>query len=247
LLRETVARRLALAMPPGADGIVSGVGGTRVLRLAVSEELRIGSATGYAISFGLVADSTLPAGADGLLAMDYLGAYDIDFDTAGSRMVLVEARGNCALPTTSLPPPLFVVPMIGYGNDVQAFIAVTIRGQHFRALIDTGAANTTLFGHAARALGLTRDAVEGDPQQSIRGIGFGRFPVTEHVVPAMRIGDLTIRNMNMLVTSFWERDMPDMLLGFDFVRLVHVWISHSSQSVVLQYPPRASPAALGKH
>jgi hypothetical protein len=35
----------------------------------------------------------------------------------------------------------------------------------------------------------------------------------------------------------------DMLLGYDFAKTVHLWISHSSQTVLMQYPAQPTPLA----
>ncbi len=74
----------------------------------------------------------------------------------------------------------------------------------------------------------------------------------------MRIGDLVLRDVPvriidqanpgtdarfvslLLDNRFAPASVADVLLGADFLRRVHVWISHSSQLLVMQYPARAS-------
>jgi hypothetical protein len=61
------------------------------------------------------------------------------------------------------------------------------------------------------------------------------------ISPPVVIGDLTISNMPILVLDQRHANDADMLLGYDFVTRVHVWISRSSDSVIMQYPPAATP------
>jgi hypothetical protein len=77
--------------------------------------------------------------------------------------------------------------------------------------------------------------------------GIGAQPVAADVrigAPLV-IGDLTIMNMPIIVAD--QRRLPDtdILLGFDFVTRVHLWISHSSNTLIMQYPPVATPRATG--
>jgi predicted aspartyl protease len=61
-----------------------------------------------------------------------------------------------------------------------------------------------------------------------------------HVLESVTIGDLIVKNMPVAVTDQRLGDV-DMLLGLPFTRQVHVWISNSSHTLIMQYPPAPSP------
>ncbi len=54
------------------------------------------------------------------------------------------------------------------------------------------------------------------------------------------MGDLVFGNMKVAVLDEAAGDDTDMLLGADFQTKVHLWISYSSHTLIMQYPPRAS-------
>ena len=73
----------------------------------------------------------------------------------------------------------------------------------------------------------------------------------------MRIGDLQFNNTVIQILeqdrvgverhrlgSLFEQDEltggHEVILGADFVQKVHLWISHSSHKLIMQYPPQPS-------
>ena len=78
-----------------------------------------------------------------------------------------------------------------------------------------------------------------------------------HVFNTVTIGDLTFHNMKIDVLDQADTGVDrhrtgslfavdtfsgghDMTLGADFMSKVHLWISHSSHQLVMQYPPKPS-------
>jgi clan AA aspartic protease (TIGR02281 family) len=118
---------------------------------------------------------------------------------------------------------------------------VTLNGVHLRAVIDTGAFHTTIFRDSARRVGLGDAAKVG--AGTMTGVGARRVHVDVRLATAMTIGDLTVNSMPIVVADQRHTDNVDMLLGFDFVTRVHLWVSRSSGTLIMQFPPQASPAA----
>jgi hypothetical protein len=58
---------------------------------------------------------------------------------------------------------------------------------------------------------------------------------------AITIGDVTLNHLPVAIMDTRSDDDTDMLLGLDFLSRVHVWLSFSSHTVVMQYPARPSP------
>lgn len=59
-------------------------------------------------------------------------------------------------------------------------------------------------------------------------------------MPPIKIGDLEADNLPASVIGQTMHDV-DILLGLDFFRRIHVWISHSSGRLIMQFPPAKSP------
>ncbi|HET7085056.1 MAG TPA: aspartyl protease family protein [Rhizomicrobium sp.] len=98
----------------------------------------------------------------GLLAADYMGKYDIELDFAGGKMNYF-SRDHCKGRVVYWPAAaIAVVPMLLRDNHVN--LDVTLDGHTFKAIIDTGAPNTTLTtAEAKRVFGITAD-MPGDKQ-----------------------------------------------------------------------------------
>jgi clan AA aspartic protease (TIGR02281 family) len=217
-----------------------GVGGARAAEEIMAQSLDLGALHGR--NFHLLSADIDFGPADGLLSIDFLADYDIDLDTVGRQVRLYQATGACSRPKVFLQPPLYVLPLLPTESDKRPRISVSIEGHGFTGLIDTGASHTAIFRHAAEQLGVSAENAS-DRHLTVHGIGPDKVAAARHVFESVTIGDLTIRNMPIAVLDDRHGDDVDVLLGRDFQRKMHVWISNSSGQLVLQYPPQASPAA----
>ena len=259
-LVKTSADRLGVPMSElGFDAF--GVGGTQHIYRGTVARMRFGGLTADgmmlagAIMFARPADANI----DGLFGMNMMAAYDIDLDLAGGHVIFFEADGTCRKPTVALAQPLYMVDLDYIRHDRQADIDLTIDGRRLRAVIDSGAATTVMFRSAANRLGLDLSSLRAPGHRLGYGIGPRPVPVIDHVFDTVQIGDLQIRNMHVGILdqanletatvhvgsllpdpSLGDTGGEDMLLGADFMRKVHLWISHSSQVLIMQYPPQPS-------
>jgi predicted aspartyl protease len=112
------------------------------------------------------------------------------------------------------------------------------------AVIDTGAMSSLLFRPAAERIGLPVDAILAAAGRQVGGLALqpARGAYGTLRVP-VNIGALRITNLPVAIADQRVATGVDMLLGYDFVSRVHVWISHSSHTVMLQYPARPTPLA----
>jgi clan AA aspartic protease (TIGR02281 family) len=218
---------------------VLGIGGLRNADEVMAQSLELGALHGR--NFHLLSADIDLGPADGLLSIDFLADYDIDLDSAGRQVRLYRAAGACSRPKVFLQPPLYVVPLLPMDTDKRPRLNVSIEGHDFIAMIDTGASHTAIFRHAGERLGVSV-ANPSDRHMVMRGIGPEHVAAARHVFASVKIGDLTIRNMPIAVLDDAHGDDVDVVLGTDFERRLHVWISNSSGQLVLQYPPQASPA-----
>ncbi len=259
-LANSAADRLGVRMDE-LDFNAYGVGGTQHVYRGTAARMRYGgiSADGAVLAGTDMLDGQANAGFDGLFGMNMMAAYDIDLDLGGGHVILFEADGSCRKPTVALAQPLYMVPLNYIQHDRQADIDISIDGHRMRAVLDTGAATTVMFRSAARRLGLDLSGFQAPGHHMSHGMGPRAVAVIDHVFGTVQIGDLGIQNMHVGILdqaiaqpatvhvgslladpSLGETGGEDMLLGADFMRKVHLWISHSSQTLVMQYPPQPS-------
>jgi predicted aspartyl protease len=246
VLSEAAATRLGMTqqMLPRPTTLV-GVGtGNRLLGLAMSDRVQVGAAHGEHVAFMTTDAAMFAPGIDGQLGMDFMAKYDDDLDFAGGHVRLVAAHGDCSTPASPLPQPVYSVPLLRNGESDSPAVEVSIHGVKMRAVIDTGAVTTLLFRPAAERIGLPVDALFAASSAKVGGAG--RHPARAALgwlnLP-VQVGGLELNHMPVAIADQRGPGGVDLLLGYDFVTLVHVWLSHSSHSVLMQYPARPTPVA----
>jgi len=241
-LTPAAVDRLGLIVERTGVGEIYGVGGTRTANIVKAHTLQLGGLKTREFRF-VSADigfSRMPVPIDGLLSTDLLSKLDVDLDFPEHQAILYLPIGDCHSAAAALQPPLYQVPLI-YRADRRPVVTVTVNGHAFEALIDTGAPGNLIYQRSARRMGITADILATDRQIAAGGVGPQRVAAAIHVFPAVTVGDLIVRNMPASVLYEPARDEIDMVLGSDFQRRVHLWISNSSHALIMQYPPRPSP------
>ncbi len=260
-LNRASADRLGVRLSQ-LDKLTYGIGGAQAQYRGVAKRMRVGqmNADGMVIGGNDLWSAQRFPDWDGLFGMNMMAAYDIDLDIVGGHAILFEADGNCRKPTVALAPPLYRVKLEPARNDREADVILEIDGHPIRAKLDTGAVHSVMYRRAASRLGVDLSAFNAPTRATVVGIGRFAVPYMSHVFAKVRIGELSVHNMDIGIIAQQDSgidrvhvgsllpgaDAPDdpggedMLLGADFFTRFHVWISHSSQSVILQYPPVAS-------
>jgi predicted aspartyl protease len=266
MLSSAAADRLALHRSRTEPGrTIRGVGGERRAAVYASDTLQVGLLQGRNWRF-LVADlglDRLNKQVDGLLASDFLSRYDVDIDLPGHKVALYYPEHDCSRPSAYLQGPLYQV-AIGktavplnekaaalvkakFGNLHPTYgtpyLNVSVSKQTLLAAIDTGAPHNVLFpsGMAKLKLGVSQFAK--DARINSGGMGPDKVPAILHVIDEVDIGDLGVRNVPFLVLRDGpgRGGSPDLLLGLDVMKQIHFWISHTSGTLIMQYPPQPSP------
>lgn len=238
LTPETAARVRSKTDVAGgfAQGRLEGIGGARSSYDASISHLGIGAIKANDAPFVV---------AVGMHDVDMLGMSlfeksDLDIDLQTGRLTLYLETRHCGQPVTTLTGNVYLVPRIDTANDDRLFVPVTIAGRTLTAQLDTGAPHTALLASGAARLDL--QSADGDTALRMNGVGPTIARGYRRIAAPIEIGDLTVHNLPIDVLPDARGEGADMLLGLDFVRKVHVWISQSSHSLVLQFPPLPSPA-----
>jgi clan AA aspartic protease (TIGR02281 family) len=246
LLSEAAARKAGREMATGSHiggynetgiSFSNGVGGSSVAGVIQIDDLGLGRMHG---SFRAHTTTQLftDGHADGLLGMSVLGNFDIDLDLPARQLRLFSTKGDCHNPTIALDQPMYAAPMqSGYHSLVRLMVPVLLNGRPFNALLDTGAPGVLLFANTGAALGLAADAATR--QIKISGVG-GKQTATAAHLQTLAVGPISLHNVPVEIDTENNQE-ADLLLGRDFMRRVHLWISNSSHTLAMQYPPAPSP------
>ena len=244
VLTKEAVTRLHLPAPDWTMAEARGIGGSRSLSVLQTAQFKLGRLHGRDLHFAVFDSPDVLGGrqVDGLLGMDILSQFDIDLDLPENKVILYSPVGDCGHPGAALEQPLYMLPMEQGIDERSVVVDVTIAGKGLRAMLDSGADSNVIYGGAARRLGLDDEALANDRQGSMQGIGPRAVQYRTHIIEPVTIGDLTVQNMPVNISQESRSGEFDMILGLDFFQRVHVWMSFSSHTLIMQFPPRASPA-----
>ena len=236
-----------------------GIGGSSHAYRGLAERFELGGlvASGQSVGGVVLPEGLRAAGLAGVFGADMLGPYDVDLDLAGGHLILFDHK-DCGKPEVAIRPPLYSALLQPGGLTTVPVVRIVVGGLMLRALVDSGAPGTIMYRTAAARLGIDLAGLRAPGHPTIGGFGPRRVASLTHVLQEVRIGDLVLRDVpvdiidqaspssgarfvSLLLDNRFASAAPaEILLGADFLRRVHVWISHSSQLLVMQYPARAS-------
>ena len=256
-IKISAASRLGVSLHP-RDPANQGIGGNERTWRGYAGTLRLSQLVLHNQAVGGTLAQTDPQ-IDGLLGMDILTSYDIDIDFTGRHIILFEPAGSCSTPTVAIAAPLYSAPLVYIRNDALAEVSVLVEGKPIRALIDSGSPTTAIFRRAAARLDIDLTRFNAPQHHESRGVGPRPIRTFTQTLPSITIGTLTLPGVQAEILDqagfgidriYTGSRLPDdddgraggeqMILGADILQRVHVWISHSSHRLIMQYPPKAS-------
>ena len=114
------------------------------------------------------------------------------------------------------------------------YFTVLINGEKMRAIIDTGAAATTISLAAAKRTGLKLDAPGVTRAGHVVGVGDDKVAFWHTAFKTFQIGEEVIQNADIGVIDRQGSDV-DILLGDDFLRSHRVLIAMSQRKIYFSY------------
>lgn len=197
----------------------------------------------------------------GLLAPDFMGRFDVEFDFANAKMNYL-AQDHCPGKVIYWPAPVAaVVPMKFIDGHIR--IDISLNGHTLRAIVDTGAYNTTLTAsEAKRVFGLTETSpditdLRGDPGEkrfdkvfddlTLDGISIGHPHIT--IIPNL-MGRHDANNGYVTGTRLQRVDDPDasdppMLIGMNILSKLRFVVAFSEDKIYVT-PATPAPVATSK-
>ena len=234
---EAVAR-FGLALDEWTSTTMRGVGGVERRRNANPRSLTLG---GIALKRrSLAEDSTLRAATlprasaggrtiDGLLGRDFLSVFDLMLDIRHRVLALYDVR-DCSgrfLPWTGD----YVSVPVENPTESALIVPIELDGVKLRALLDSGAGSTVVAAPGMARLGLTAEALAGDPVHTITGMGPNSVAMRRHRFGHLKIGTETFSAPVFLVGPIQLTPVADLLLGADWLMPRRVWISYATRQL----------------
>jgi Aspartyl protease len=238
LMGEDVVRRLGLERDGWVTSIMRGIGGVEEHPNALPRSLRLGTIllrrrtlTGdTSVTVGPL-PTTAIAGRPiaGLLGRDFLSPFDLDIDLPNHRLTLYDVHGcdGAFLPWPTLYAAIPASTPMGAALVVQ----LLVDGRPLRALIDTGASASLITAPGMYRLGITPELLARDPGGNGSGVGPAPVPMYRHRFSELRVGPEVMRDPTLWVASVRVVPIVDMLLGADWLRSRHVWLSFATRQV----------------
>ncbi len=112
-------------------------------------------------------------------------------------------------------------------------VPVELDGKQLNALIDTGAEASIVAADVAASLGVTQAALQAGPHAVLVGTGPQTATAYAHVFREIRIGDDVGLRPMLLVTERAEPNI-DMILGADYLKNHHLWLSPYTKRVFVE-------------
>ncbi|MGQ0741775.1 MAG: aspartyl protease family protein [Alphaproteobacteria bacterium] len=169
---------------------------------------------------------TAPAGVDGTLAPNLFRAYDVELDFAGNKLTLV-SPDHCKGQVVYWPHTAVAAVPMRVTETGRIVFPVSLDGSRLQAMLDTGAARTTISTAAAQKnFGISmRAGTHRFKTLSIDGVTVNNpeIALSANVTRAPR-GEL-----EGLPSADIRRYSPDLLIGMSTLKHLHVYIAYSEQ------------------
>ncbi len=160
-----------------------------------------------------------------LVGADLLSSFDVELDLPHRKMTLYRTQA-C---TSDFAPWNHAGSVIPMRRSYKSLLSIDVQvdGQPISALIDSGARLSVMTTQAAQRLGIGPEILARDPPASGHGVDQNEVAGHVHRFNEIRIGGQDFRNQAIHVAPVKLRDV-DMLLGADYLRTRHVWLSYAT-------------------
>ena len=187
----------------------------------------------------------------GILAADYMGSYDIELDFAGGKMNYF-SRDHCEGKVVYWPSAaIAAVPMRFVDHHLN--LDVTLDGHNFKAMIDTGAPETTLYmAEARRVFGVTPEDADKPFEHVFQKLSFEGLEVGNPHIAIIpdKTGSKDPNNSVVTGSRLHRIDDADssdpvMPIGMNILNKLHLYIAFNERKIYITpaSAPQSAPAA----
>lgn len=215
--------------------VAQGVGGFSSIYQTRIKEFVAGPARSERGHMRVLSDFGFTPSFDALLGAPFLLQTDLEISLATKEMKFFQPI-NCG--DTHLAywdADALVIPFDTSSETTpNPYFTVLVNGVKMRAIIDTGAAATTISLAAAKRAGLKLDAPDVTKAGHVVGVGDEKAAFWHTAFKSFQIGEEVIQNADIGVVDRKGSDV-DILLGDDFLRSHRVLIAMSQRKVYFSY------------
>jgi predicted aspartyl protease len=240
LIDPAVAHRLGLALQHSIEPLVAGADGRPLADYVQAHSIRLGGVARGSVLFVVpprwsVTDARVAA----VLGRDVVRGWDVELDL-GEGLVRLYPRNRCLgmiLPFGGGAETVPIEAMLGH-----IIVSVRLNGQHLRALLDTGATNSSLpldtarrlFGIGPGMAGVTRAGAVVTPDGGRLARWQYRFNLLE--LGRTRLQAPVIDLMNRPSNSHVAAD-HDLVLGVSELRQLRLYIAYGQNRLAIARGP----------
>ena len=237
-ITRSAATRLMLSRYDASAQGMYAIPSDRPVEAVRIDELKIGAATRKNWSVSLAAAQDFGTDVALVLGDDFLSATDIEFDLPNQKIRLFDPRDCQGVSLAYWAKDGAGEAALDAGG--RSTFTVAVNGRPLRAAFDTGTAVSALTMPEAARFGMKPQA----PGVVAAGcsIGVGRTPVDYWSAPfeSFAIGNETIRNPTLRFGDVFKSvgplaDLPQMVLGTDFLRAHRVYVARSQKKLYFSY------------
>ena len=215
--------------------IAAGIGGFSRVYNTRFKEFRAGPASAKNGTLRVLHDFGYAPSYDGILGSPFLLQADLEFALA-EKTIRFFRPVDCRDQFLAYWDPNATVLPFDYSdsNAPNPRFTVQLNGKKLTAMIDSGAATTSVTLDAAKRVGLKLDAPGVERAGYRSGVGEARVESWVAIFDTLQLGAETIRNARVAVNNTLHHDV-DMLLGADFLRSHRVLFAISQKKLYISY------------
>ena len=247
MVTRDTAEKLDLARRPARGVSMLGVGGEQSPEVTQLAEFRLGESIRKDWKV-LVADTRASARFGFILGDDFFEQVDLELDLPRGAMRFYRSEGCERANLAYWNPQAGRTVKLESGGKPE--FRAELDGNPVRALLDTGAAATVVTLPVARSAGFKPDAPDVVPAGCTAGIGARTADAWYARFDRLLIGNQLVRNPTLTVSDLWHnarraaggsfirrppRDVPEMLLGMDFLRTHRVFVTRAHGKMFFTY------------
>jgi lipoprotein NlpI len=250
VIARSAAIRLGLERQYIAGVEAHGVGGMTQVEKTQVDEIRLGQAVREKWDLLVVGEHAFGGDIAVILGEDLFEAIDVELDLGNHVVRLFQPR-NCERSPLAYWAPQAPRVEMDVGRSI--LVSGEVDGVPVRAMIDTGAARSTLATQVAAQIGITPSSPDVTPGGCLAGVGkklvdgwiapIKEFSLGGEIIHNPRIGMADMAS----ATGYHEIgtriakpvNFPTMVLGVDFLLAHRVFVSHSQRAVYFTHNGRS--------
>jgi predicted aspartyl protease len=227
-----------------------GAGGSDVAGVVTVRDFGITGATIHNVRLYAVGRGTAHGNSVGVLGEDVLSHWDVEFDLSAGKIRLFKPKDCSGDQVVYWAQSYFMTKLVSPRGDLNWVEAnVSLDGHEVIALLDTGAALSTVTSQTLRQTGI-KPEVPPVSAAATRGLVDQPIETTTAVFPTFTIGQESVRNVKLRIADLFGKNTegtlgsnvahsvienPDLIIGADFFMAHRIYVARSQGKIYFTY------------